>query len=236
MTGAWSVDSKDDQSSFGFRLENSRASLSNNVVRQHRQAIFLSNSPVETKITGSTLSQTDYGIVLLDGSANISENLIFQNLRDGIFIGTREKEPQTKTHVVTIVRNTLSGNERSGIEIRNFRSAAINENLIEANGTGVHLVQSTGTLANNTLVLQRYSGVIVGERSNAEIFNNVVAFNSFGLFSDVTAQSQSGYNNVYGNLASTEFPLRDGNYGRRQESAGRYLPCLRSSGQNRSER
>ncbi|HKZ03402.1 MAG TPA: right-handed parallel beta-helix repeat-containing protein [Pyrinomonadaceae bacterium] len=219
MTGNWSVDSKDDQSSYGFRLENSKASLSNNVVRQHRQGIFISNSPVETKITGSTLSQTDYGIVLLDSPANISENLIFQNLRDGVFIGTRAKEPQTKTHVVTIVRNTLSGNERSGIEIRNFRSAAINENLIEANGTGVHLEQSTGTLANNTLVLQRYTAVIVGERSNAEIFNNVVAFNSYGLFFDVTAQSQSGYNNVYGNLASTEFPLRDGNYGR----ADRYI-------------
>lgn len=214
MTGTWSPDGKDGKTSFGFRLEQTKATLSGNVVRQHRHAIFILNSPVETMITGSTLTQADYGIVLLDSSANISENLIFQNLRNGIFIGRREKEPQTKSHVVTIVRNSLSGNERSAIEIEKFSSVAISENLIEANGTGVQLAQSTGTLENNTLVLQRYSAVLVGDGSKAEIFNNVLAFNTFGLFVDVTAQSESGYNNVYGNLASTKFPLRDGNYGR----------------------
>jgi Flp pilus assembly protein TadD/nitrous oxidase accessory protein NosD len=219
MTGTWLPESKDDQFSFGFRLENSKATFSKNVVRQHRQGIFISNSAAEIKITGSTVTQTSYGIVLWDSSANISENLIFQNLGDGIFIGTREKEPQTRTHAVTIVRNTLSGNERRGIELENFSSASIDENLIEANGTGVQLNQSSGKLTNNTFVLQRFTAVLVGERSKAQVFNNVVAFNTYGLFVDVTAHAESDYNNVYGNLASTEFPLRDGNYGR----ADRYI-------------
>lgn len=222
MSGSWSSDSKETTPDFGFRLEKSRATLRKNVIRRHRYGILVTEAPLTTSISEGTVTQAEYGIVLIGSPATVNENLIMQNLRAGIYISRKEEKDNpspTARHQVSILRNTLSSNEGMAILIDKFQHVSVNENLIEANTTGVDLNQSGATIENNTMVLQRFAGVNLRARSDARIFNNVVAFNSFGLFIDVTAKSESGYNNVYGNLASTEFPLLDGNYGR----ADRYV-------------
>jgi nitrous oxidase accessory protein NosD len=214
ITGSWSPASKSDEPNIGLRLEKANATLSKNVVRRHRHGIYISNAPSPTKISESTVAEADFGIVSMASPTIISQNLIMQNRQNGIYIAVPEKESQSQPQEVTIERNTLSGNEGTAIEVHQFRNVAVRENLIEANGNGISFSQATGIIENNTLVLQRAASVYISKQSNVEIFNNVVAFNSFGVFLDVTAKWQLGFNNIYGNLASREFPLRDGNYGR----------------------
>ncbi len=219
LSGSWTQEQKSELPSFGFRLDKARGDLYKNVVRRHRYGIMVSEAAEPVKISEGTVTQTEYGVVLIASPAVVSENLIMQNLNTGVYISAREKVPQSAPQQVSILRNTISGNERNAIEVDRFKQVTVNDNLIEANGAGIDLEQSTATIENNTLVLQRFAGVNVRARSEAEMFNNIVAFNSFGLFIDIAARLKSGYNNIFGNLASTEFPLRDGNYGR----ADRYV-------------
>lgn len=214
ITGTWSPESKVEDANIGFRLEKAKAILSKNVVRRHRHGMFISNSPVPTRISESTVAQSDYGIVMMASPSIISENLIMQNRRNGIYISAPEKEPQTQPQEVTIQRNTFSGNDGTAIEVEKFRHVSVRENLMEANGSGIQFTEGAGIIENNTIVLQRFAGVNISKQATVAIFNNIVAFNSFGLFIDITAKWEIGYNNIYGNLASREFPLRDGNYGR----------------------
>lgn len=219
MGGSWSPEKSDKSASFGFRLDHARGDLQKNVVRRHRYGIMATGAPDTVKISEGTVTQTEFGIVVIGSPAVVSANLIMQNLSTGVYVGIREKEPQTSPQQVSIIGNTLSGNQRNAIEIDRFKHVTVNDNLIENNGSGVDLGQSSGSIENNTFVLQRFSAVNVRAGSDAEIFNNIVAFNSFGLFIDVAGKHKAGHNNIFGNLASTEFPLRDGNYGR----ADRYV-------------
>jgi peptidoglycan-associated lipoprotein len=214
ITGVWDPDSKDEHLDVGIRLERSAANLTKNSIRRHRYGIMLLSTPGPARIMESTLTQGQHGIVLLGSPATVTGNLITENQGNGIYVGIMEKEPQAVPQEVKVLRNTISENEGDGVLVENFSHVSLRENLVEANGTGIRLVKSVAAIENNTIVLQRSIGLKVGAHSDAEIYNNILASNAFGLSLDVTARREMGYNDSYGNLARTEFPLLDGNYSR----------------------
>lgn len=213
ITGNWDPEKK-DASDFGIRLEKSGLKLTKSSVRGHRYGIFVKDAPSPVTIDGTTVTQAQDGILFLSSSGTVSDSLIMQNLEDGVYIGRSQQEAAPAPRNVEIVRDTISQNEGEGVGVEDFGHATIRENLIEANGGGIRLLRAGANLENNTVVLQHYSGIVVSAKSDVRIYNNIVAFNSFGLFIDVGAQRDTAYNDVYGNLARTEFPLIDGNYGR----------------------
>jgi nitrous oxidase accessory protein NosD len=213
VTGNWDPKKK-DASDFGIRLEKSTLNFTKSSIRGHRYGVFIIDAPRPAIIGGTTVTQGQEGILFLSSSGTVSDSLIIQNLGDGIYISKSQKDVASDPKNVELIRNTISQNEGDGISVADFSHVAIRENLIEANGGGIRLQHAGATVENNTIVLQHYSGVFVAAKSDVKIYNNIVAFNSFGLFIDVAGRRDTACNDVYGNLASTEFPLIDGNYGR----------------------
>jgi|GEM_PF-2222322 peptidoglycan-associated lipoprotein len=212
VTGTWDPSNTDKSTDFGIRLENCKASLSKNSVRRHRFGIALLDAPVPAIIANNTLTQDQNGVALISSPATLTGNLVIQNEGNGIEVQLRENESQIVRQQVRILRNTLSDNEGYGILVNGYPRVFVRENLIEANDTGVRLEKSGGTIENNTVVLQRYAGLFVGKDSDVEVYNNILASNSVGLSLDAISRHKLGSNDIYGNLLSREFPLRDGNY------------------------
>jgi parallel beta-helix repeat protein len=214
FTGLWSPEKKDAKAEFGIRALRSTATLSKNTLRRHRFGIIVKDAPVSAKIGDSTVTQGQWGVYVEASPAVLIGNLVMQNEGDGIHVVNDEKNPRASPPEVTLSRNTISGNDGDGISIAAFSRVTVSENLIEANGVGIRLDQSAAIIEKNTVVLQRRSGVRVQANSNVGMHNNIIAFNSFGVEFDVTATKDFKYNDIYGNLASREFPLVDGNYSR----------------------
>jgi len=214
LTGRYDPDAKTDRNAYGFWLTRSGGTLTRNVIRRHEYGYYVSAAPAPVKIAETTATQGRWGIVLIGSAAEVTDSLLMQNLRDGLYVANPEKDPPAGPLAVSLTRSTVSGNGNRGVNVRKFKSVALRENLIEANGTGLAIEESTATVENNTVVLQRNTGIYVVGGSDVEVFNNIVAFNSYGLLLDVAASRKTGFNNVYGNLASKSFPLRDGNYTR----------------------
>lgn len=228
FTGTWTPEEKAQTFSVGILLQKSNAVVSKNSIRRAASGVYVGEATTTTKIAENTVTQSGYGITLLSSPATVTENLVLQNRNDGIFVGTLEKEgaekkaeaspapaaAPAKAPEVALVRNTVSENEGAGVRIEKSMLVNLRENLIEGNGLGIGVDDSPAAIENNTVVLQRFTGIFLGQAADVKLYNNIVAFNSYGLFADIGARRESGYNDVYGNLASTEFPLRDGNYGR----------------------
>ncbi|MDP1840797.1 MAG: right-handed parallel beta-helix repeat-containing protein [Reyranella sp.] len=214
LTGKFNPDAKTDHNAYGFWLSKSGATLTRNVVRRHEYGYYVTAAARPVKIVEATATQGRWGIVLIGSAAEVSDSLLMQNLRDGFYVANPDKDPPAGPLTVSLTRSTVSGNGTRGINVQKFRSVILRENLVEANGTGVLIADSTGIVENNTIVLQRTTGIYVTGASDVELFNNIVAFNSYGLLLDVAAKRSTGFNDVYGNFASKSFPLRDGNYTR----------------------
>ena len=212
ITGTWSPEAKESRND-GIILVASSGTLAKNSVRRYRAGVFVSDGRRPLIITEASLTQGQYGIIILDSPAEVRDSLIMQNQIDGVYIG-KKKDAPVQQREITLLRNNISGNDRNGVSIENVSRVTVRENLIEANGLGIRLYGGAASIENNTVVLQRSTGVFVYANSEAAIYNNIIALNSYGLFLDVTARRVVGFNDVYANLASTEFPLRDGNYGR----------------------
>jgi Flp pilus assembly protein TadD/nitrous oxidase accessory protein NosD len=212
LSGKW--DGKSTTPDFGIRLEKSALELTKTSIRSHRFGIAVIDASRPVMIADATVTQTRDAISFFSTSGTISGSLIMENVHDGIYIGKMEKDTDPVPRDVKLLRNTVSQNEGQGISVSNFSEVTISENLIEANGAGIELQSARATVTNNTVTLQKYTGILIGEKCDVKIFNNVVAFNSFGLFVNAGARREVGFNDVYGNLARTEFPLVDGNYGR----------------------
>lgn len=214
LTGRYDPDAKTDRNAYGFWLTKSGGTLTRNVVRRHEYGYYVSAAPAPVRIVETTATQGRWGIVLIGSSAEVTDSLLMQNLRDGFYVANPEKDPPAGPLAVSLTRSTVSGNGNRGVNIRKFGSVVLRDNLIEENGTGLAIDESTVIVENNTVVLQRNTGVYVVGNSDVEVFNNIVAFNSYGVLFDIAAKRKTGFNNVYGNLASRSFPLRDGNYTR----------------------
>jgi parallel beta-helix repeat protein len=234
ITGPWTPEEKSDGNFWGIFLGKSKGVVSRNSIRRERVGLFVSDGGTPAKITDNTVTQNGYGVVLFISGATVSGNLVLQNQNDGIFVGNMKNEAAKKPEgssapeaakaqppEVTLLRNTISENQGTGVHLEKSMSVTLRENLIESNGVGINVDSSGAAIENNTVVLQRATGIMVGPGSDVSVYNNIVAFNSFGLFLDVSVKLESGYNDVFGNLASTEFPLRDGNYGRTDRYATR---------------
>lgn len=213
ITGDFDPDKKDN-SGIGLRAENSAAAFANNAIRRYYAGLVLVNGSSPAKISGNTVTQGMHAVVILSSGAALNKNLIVQNGGDGLYVGLREKEKQLSPQEVTINQNTISQNEGTAIRVQRFNHLTITENLIEANHWGITADHASVSLENNTVVLQRSTAINIEGPSDARIYNNIVAFNGFGLFLDVASHRESGYNDVFGNLVNTDFPLHDGNYGR----------------------
>jgi nitrous oxidase accessory protein NosD len=196
-----------------LRAEKSTVTFNKNSVRQYFRGMLLVNTSTAAGISDNTVTQSQYAIILLGSNANITKNLIIQNKGDGVYIGMPEKQNQTAPQEVTISQNTISQNE-TAVDAETFNHLTVKENLIEANQWGVRAVHASVSLENNTIVLQKSTAINLGKGADARMYNNIVALNGFGIFAHVESRRESGHNDVFGNLVSTDFPLRDGNYGR----------------------
>lgn len=195
----------------GIHFQNSQATIEGNHIRRYSAGI--SASQAQGEALNNTVSQNDIGIILRSGAFEISKNIILGNKIYGIWLYSEEATSDASCQA-TIAQNTITGNGLFGISISNFK-ADIHHNLIEANGAGIAVKQSNTNIRNNTIVLQKVYGIEIGPNSEATIYNNIAAFNTFGIYSDVSSVLKMGFNNVYGNFATKEFPLVDGSYIRR---------------------
>lgn len=195
----------------GILFANSQATIEGNHIRRYSTGIYASQAQGEA--LNNTVSQNDIGIILRSGAFKISKNIIMGNKFYGIWLYSEEAASDASCQA-TIAWNTITGNSAYGISISKFK-ADIHHNLIEANGAGIAVKQSNTNIRNNTIVLQKVYGIEIGLNSEATIYNNIAAFNTFGIYSDVSSVLKMGFNNVYGNFATKEFPLVDGSYIRR---------------------
>jgi nitrous oxidase accessory protein NosD len=212
LAGTWSPD-KENTSGTGLRAEKATITFNKNSVRRYARGVLLVNTSVSAGISDNTVTQSQHAIILLGSNANVTKNLVIQNSGDGVYIGMPEKEKQSAPQEVTIIQNTISQNE-TAIDAETFNHLTVKENLIEANHWGVRVLHASISLENNTIVLQRSTAINLGKDSDARVYNNIVALNGFGIFAHVESHRESGYNDVFGNLVNTDFPLHDGNYGR----------------------
>ena len=214
MAGVWGPDRKDDSNSAVWAGK-SAATINKNFVRRYSRGIQLINASVPAVISDNTVTQSMYAVVVLGSGASLNKNLLIQNSGDGVYVGVPQKADAITTAEVTINQNTISQNDGTAINAEAFGHLTVKENLIEANHWGIRVDNvPAASLENNTVVLQTSTGINVRGQTDVRIYNNIVAFNGFGIFADVSSHRESGYNDVFGNLVSTDFPLRDGNYGR----------------------
>ena len=191
----------------GIYLKNSKCSVKENSIRRHSAGIRAEQT--EGKLINNSISQNYYGILVDSGRMEISDNFVLNN-KFGVVLRSFGTNSNAFEKAV-VFRNKIAGNIYGGINVSNFR-VDIHYNLIEANGAGISVDRSTVDIRNNTIVLQRGNGISIMPDSEAGIYNNILAFNSFGISSDITSSLKTGFNDVYGNLARKEFPLIDGNF------------------------
>lgn len=214
ITGGWTPADKGGPPA-GIQCKACVATLSHNAIRRHRVGVLIETASELALIADNTVTQCMYGIGVVSSPVMMSGNLVIQNGGDGVDVMTAVNDTKPASLEVTISRNTISQNGGAGINIRKINGARLVENLVEANGNGIGIVDSETSIENNTVVLQRYDGMNIGGHSDAQVYNNIVAYNAFGVVADVDSHCERGYNDVYGNLANVEFPLVDGNYRRR---------------------
>ena len=195
----------------GVSVKLSRVAITGNALRRNRFGI-----KVEKCIgilAGNIVSQNLAGVIVRASPLKIFNNTIFFNRAEGLVlrgvIDKKLKMPQAE-----VFQNVISNNCGTGLALYGFRKAHIHHNLIYANRSGVELDRSAAKVINNTVVLNKSDGLVVKSGSDAMLSANIVAYNTVGITLDVKAKVKSGYNNVYGNLASKTFPLFDGNYSR----------------------
>lgn len=191
----------------GIYLKNSKCSVKENSIHRHNAGIRAEQTG--GKLINNSISQNNYGIMVALGRMEISDNRVLDN-KLGVLLGSSGPDLNASEKAV-VLRNKITGNVYGGINVLNFR-ADIHYNLIEANGAGISVERSTADIRNNTIVLQKGHGISIMHDSEASIYNNILAFNSFGMSSDITCSLKTGFNDVYGNLARKEFPLIDGNF------------------------
>lgn len=194
-----------EEETVGIFLENSRGTVKESSVRGFQWGISVHNTRGE--MTGNTLTQNQIGIQIKSSPVNVAGNLILDNAQVGVQILPPGGKPSPRT---TVAHNAIRGNFW-GISL-DKGGAEIHHNLIENNWMGILVEEAAPVIRNNTIVLQRGPGVEFAEGSKGELFNNILAFNAFGVRVDVTASVVADHNNVFGNLATREFPLLDGNY------------------------
>lgn len=212
LAGIWDPD-KENTSGTGLRAEKSTVTFNTNSVRRYMRGVLLVNTSTAAGISDNTVTQSQYAIILLGSNANIARNLLIQNSGTGVYAGMPEKEKQSSPLEITISQNTISQNE-TAIDAEVIHHVTVRENLIEANQWGVRAERASVSVENNTIALQRSTAINLGRGTDARVFNNIIALNGFGIFASVESRREGGHNDVFGNLVSTDFPLRDGNYGR----------------------
>lgn len=240
----------------------SSAVISNNIITSNNATngggIYCNISSVtisNNTITGNNTTSNGAGIYCVNGgrpvivgniiSGNNSNNTSSNSGGGGIYLSSSSPD---------IIRNSIVNNlaKRNGGGIYCYYSSPlIQSNVIAVNsaayGGGVYLQQFKNTMTNNTLVSNTltgattYGGAVCSISSTATIANNIVAYNSSGIYNATGTLTLSG-NNVHGNTANNYLGVSPG-YGDisqppmfKNQSSGNYRlaadsPCI-DSGSN----
>ena len=213
----------------GIRLEDCQARLSENCIRRYTTGVVSYRG--EGKFGDNTISQNKQGIVVLDGIADISDNVLLDHDIAAITVARNtlpSKKPPSKTPVkASIARNTLSATAKNALQLVDCEFQ-VEYNLFDRNDGGILVDRARGSIQNNTVVLNA-RGIQVNSGSRVSVYNNIVAMNGFGITVDATASWERGYNNVFGNCPANQYPLEDTNYVRRDRirmADGNWLQAL----------
>jgi nitrous oxidase accessory protein NosD/tetratricopeptide (TPR) repeat protein len=198
----------------GVAADRSQITLRGNVIKMFR--IGCEGRELRGDIQENTVFQNGYGVRLRAGRLNITGNSFLMNSTAAIALARHvypgEMPLPDSPLSAHIAHNTISANASYGISLIDRADVDIRQNLIEGNGSGIEVKDATARIANNTIVLQKVLGIDLATKSASKVHNNIVAFNRWGLVVDVQAQSERGFNNVFGNSANLTFPLADGDY------------------------
>ncbi len=185
--------------------------LAENSIRSHLIGVHIEEGKGD--ILNNLISQNGLAISITSGEFDISENALLSNTHMGVFLDGPADAPDG-LRKVRITKNTISANGGTGIHARRIK-AEIRYNLLDGNGNGVIFDNCQADVRNNTIVLQKGTGIGIGADCQLAIYNNIVAFNRWGISFDVSSKWERGFNNVFGNIASRDLPAVDGNYFRR---------------------
>jgi parallel beta-helix repeat protein len=194
----------------GLLLGGGRALIEGNTIRRLGNGIHLNDT--DATMRKNTVTQNGNGILVIGGKDRIYNNAIFYNRADGVSVRASESESTPLKGDVEIVGNTVSNNGVAGLRAAQGTSVAVKSNVIEANWVGTWVDGAQLHFSSNTVVYHSWTGIRIGAGSQVELDHNIVAYNPEGIFIDVTARAELAYNDVYGNLATSAFPLIDANY------------------------
>jgi len=99
-----------------------------------------------------------------------------------------------------------------GVDVAGASRVKLERNLIADNELGVLIIEgSKASLERNTIVGNTSDGKFIdsgcgvcvcryGENTEAQLYNNIIAYNDVGILFDYNTRCEIGYNNAYGNL------------------------------------
>jgi len=177
------------------------------------QAYYYSFTPTiaNNTITGNSAPYGG-GVCCICSRTTIMDNVIAENTASDKGGGVFFWRDCSSTMTNNLITGNSASDEGGGVgcyyyDSRHLRSPTIANNTITANsapyGGGVHCEYSFPTMTNNTIIGNAASsdggGICCSRTSSlAEIVNNIVAFNSSGIFNDRGAPPLQN-NDIYGN-------------------------------------
>jgi len=185
--------------------------LAENSIRSHLVGVQIEEGKGD--ILNNLISQNGLAISITSGEFDISENTLLSNAVGGVSLNGPVDAPDA-LRKARMTKNTISANGGSGIEARHFE-VEVRYNLLEGNGHGVTVDHCQADVRNNTIVLQKQTGIDVKANCQVALYNNIIAFNRRGIGIDVSSEWELGFNNVFGNIASRGLPAHESNYFRR---------------------
>lgn len=235
-------DSIFDLNDFGIIATNSNAIIINNTITlsvlsgivTNGGKVLIEKNNITESTRGITTNRGDVQIkdnwvvgnklamVIRGGTVAIEENTILDSLNGGINLnaavekvkGTKDKKIIPGTEAV-IKGNMISVNGGTGVWINGFKTASVSENIIAGNKWGLFVASTEVLVSRNTFYANDSTAINIFGTKPARIDHNIVAENGFGIGADKSTPLELDFNNVFGNLVSRKFPLKDGNYLRR---------------------
>jgi nitrous oxidase accessory protein NosD len=217
----------DAKSGGGLVAVDAEVSIRSNVVRRQDSGFFGTNA--RGTVQDSTFAQCRIGMLVNSPGLEITGNRIASNGSTGIFLDAAkdaDKNADNASSRTVVASNTIAFNGSSGVMVSKH-AAEISGNVLEANNAGVWLAEGPADITHNTIVLQRFAGIICDAPAHGVVANNIVALGNVGMHVDARSPCRFESNVVYGHFGSKTFPPIDLNYvrvDRLRLSDGNLLP------------
>lgn len=177
----------------GIVIQNSDVEIESSLINNCQDAITATGGKL--KLQNSVVSLSSHsGVNITDCDATITDNMITQNLKNGICItGNGQVTIQNNSILTNVDGILLTGSDAS--------NAYISQNIISANTQSGVKIDATShnnvTIINNS-VSSNYRGFYISSSASMYISNNSISYNTLGFLYD-TGNHVAIYNDIYGN-------------------------------------